>query len=103
LHGFWWLGSHVEKKVDEKEELKVESHESREWPSWFKAEMAGKIEMLRNKRKIVIALLDIMRSVLSTTVLSHLIIAHQSLKFLFVFFYDSRILKCPYFIPHLLT
>lgn len=63
MHGFWWVGFHEEKKVAEEEELKVESHESRDRPSWFKAEMDGNKEILRNKRKIVITLLDIMMHV----------------------------------------
>lgn len=41
--------------------MKVESHERRERPSWFRADMAGNREMLRNKRIIVMALVDMMR------------------------------------------
>ena len=74
MHGFWWLGFHEEKKAAEEEVLKVESHESRERPSWFSAQMAGNREMLRNKRKIVIALLDMMRLVLCYSSLSLIIL-----------------------------
>lgn len=51
--------------------MKVESHESRERPSWFRAEMAGNREMLRNKRIIVIALADMIDEVDNNTNLSH--------------------------------
>ena len=67
MHGSWSAGFHEEKKVAEEEELKAESHESRERPSWFRAEVAGNREILRSKRIIVIALLDMMR--LITTLL----------------------------------
>lgn len=81
LHGFWWVGFHEEKKVAEEEELKSESHESRERPSWFKAKMAGNMEMLRKMKNIVIiALLDMMR-----LVLTHLILAKN---FGLCFLYD---------------
>ncbi|KAK3028860.1 hypothetical protein RJ639_038545, partial [Escallonia herrerae] len=43
--------SNPAKKAAE-EELMVESHDSRERPSWFKAEMVGNRDMLRNKRNM---------------------------------------------------
>lgn len=49
------------KKVAEEEELNVESHESRERPSWFKAKTDSKREMLSNKRRTVIKLPDMIR------------------------------------------
>lgn len=61
MHGLLWVGSHEWKKVAEEDELNAESHESRERPSWFKAEMAGNIKMLRHKIKVMTALLDMMK------------------------------------------
>ena len=42
------------------EELKVESHESRERPSWFREEMNGNKEIVRNKIRKFNALFDMM-------------------------------------------
>ncbi len=87
MHGLLWVGFHEEKNVAEGDELKAESHESRERPSWFKAEMAaGKIKMLRRKKTIVIALLDMMRLVLLHCSNSSGLSTTQSLKiYLYVF------------------
>lgn len=70
VQGSLVVGSHEEKAAIELEELKVESHDSREWPSWFRAEMDGHKEILRNKIKRVNALVDMMRWC-SATVVSH--------------------------------
>lgn len=39
LHGFWLIWFHEENKEKEGEELKVESHERRARPSWFRPEV----------------------------------------------------------------
>ena len=91
MHGFLWFGFHEEKRVlaEEEEELEFEIHESRERPSWFKAKIFGNRETLRNKRRIValllqlIALPGMMRFYHKTkkiidTVLFHPILSKQS-------------------------
>lgn len=52
--------------------MKVESHERRERPSWFREEMYGKREMLRNKRNMVMGLVDMVKGLHSLFYLSAL-------------------------------
>lgn len=47
--GSRWVWSQEEKKDEEGEELKVESHESSAWPSWFRARTGGSRETWRIK------------------------------------------------------
>lgn len=64
MQGFWSVGSHEKKKLAEDEELKVDSHDRRDRPSWFKARIVGDRHMPINKRNEVITLLDMMQIVL---------------------------------------
>lgn len=95
MQGSWSVGSHEEKAETELEELNVESHDSRERPSWFRAEMEGHKEILRNKIKRVNAFLDMMRWC-SATVVSHPNIAALVSKLLCPLLHHGWTLKVSY-------